>query len=119
MYFRREIGIWGENLACQYLQKNNYQIVKRNFLCKQGEIDIIAKDINKEELVFIEVKTRANFKYGNPIDAVDKNKQNHMKLAIRYYIYKNHIENTALRIDVIEVYIQKERCKINHIKQVL
>lgn len=117
MYFRREIGIWGENLACKYLQENNYQIVQRNFLCRQGEIDIIAKDLNKKELVFIEVKTRANLKYGNPIEAVDRNKQKHMKFAIRYYIYKNHIENVAIRIDAIEIYIQKEKCKINHIKR--
>ena len=78
MYFRKEIGTWGENLVCQYLESNNYKVIKRNFLCRQGEIDIIANDENKKELVFIEVKTRSNFKYGNPIEAVDKNKQNHM-----------------------------------------
>ena len=119
MYFRREIGIWGENLICKYLEENNYKIIKRNFLCRQGEIDIIANDKSKKELVFIEVKTRSNFKYGNPIEAVDKDKQKHMKLAIRYYIYKNKIENIAVRIDVIEVYLKKEGYKINHIKQVL
>ena len=119
MYFRREIGQWGENLACEYLKKNNYKIIDRNFLCKKGEIDIIVKDINKKELVFIEVKTRSNFKYGNPADSVDKNKQQHMKLAIKYYLYKNHIKNLAIRIDIIEIYLQKEGAKINHIKQVL
>ncbi len=119
MYFRREIGLWGENLVCQYLEENNYKIIQRNFLCRQGEIDIIAKDQNKKELVFIEVKTRSNFTYGNPIEAVDKNKQKHMKLAIKYYLYKNKIKNIAIRIDVIEVYIKKEEYKINHIKQVL
>ena len=119
MYFRREIGIWGENLVCKYLEENNYKVIKRNFLCRQGEIDIIAKDENKKELVFIEVKTRSNFKYGNPIEAVDKNKQNHLKLAIRYYIYKNKIKNTAIRIDVVEVYLRNKDYEINHIKQVL
>ena len=42
MYFRKEIGNRGENLACKYLNKNNYKIIERNFYCKQGEIDIIA-----------------------------------------------------------------------------
>ena len=46
MYFRQEIGRWGENLACKYLEKNNYKIIDRNFLCRQGEIDIIAKDFH-------------------------------------------------------------------------
>ena len=88
-------------------------------LSRNGEIDIIAKDKPKNELVFIEVKTRSNFKYGNPIESVNKNKQRHLKLAIKYYIYKNRIKNVAIRIDIIEVYIQEGECKINHIKQVL
>lgn len=118
MYFRREIGSWGENLACKYLEENNYEVIERNFLCRQGEIDIIAKDITKNELVFIEVKTRSNFKYGNPAEAVNNQKQKHMMQAIKYYIYKNHIEDIPIRIDVVEVYIV-QNCKINHIKQIL
>lgn len=118
MYFRQEIGKWGENLACQYLEKNNYKIIERNFLCRQGEIDIIAKDINKNELIFIEVKTRSNFKYGNPADAVNKEKQKHIVEAMKYYLYKNYINNIPIRIDVIEVCIV-QKCKINHIKQIL
>lgn len=117
MYFRQEIGKWGENLACQYLQENNYKVVDRNFLCRQGEIDIVARDITKDELVFIEVKTRSNFKYGNPADAVDKQKQKHMIQAIRYYLYKNGIQDVPIRVDVLEVYIVQS-CKINHIKQI-
>ena len=42
MYFRQEIGKWGESLACKYLEASNYKIVDRNFLCNQGEIDIVA-----------------------------------------------------------------------------
>lgn len=119
MYFRQEIGKWGENLACKYLEENNYKIIERNFLCRQGEIDIIAKDIVKKELVFVEVKTRSNLKYGNPIDAVDKQKREHMVQAIQYYMYKNGIKNVSIRVDVIEIYIQEQNCKVNHIKQVI
>lgn len=119
MYFRQEIGRWGENLACEYLEKSNYKIIERNFLCRQGEIDIIAKDIGKKEIVFIEVKTRCNLKYGNPVEAVNQKKQNHIKQVVRYYIYKKQIQDIAIRIDVIEVYMQKQNYKINHIKQIL
>ena len=66
MYIKKEIGEIGEKLATNYLIQNNYQIIKRNFTCRQGEIDIIAKDKIKKELTFIEVKTRTNFKYGLP-----------------------------------------------------
>lgn len=118
MYFRQEIGKWGENLACNYLAERNYKILERNFLCRQGEIDIIAKDVTQKTLVFIEVKTRSNLKYGNPAEAVNQEKQKHMKQAIQYYLYKNRIKNTPIRIDVIEVYIV-QNCKINHIKQII
>lgn len=118
MYFRQEIGRWGEKLACEYLEENNYKVIERNFLCRQGEIDIIAKDLLKKELVFIEVKTRSNLRYGNPSEAVNRGKQKHMVGAIQYYIHKNHIKNIPIRVDVIEVYIV-QKCKINHIKQIL
>lgn len=119
MHFRQEIGKWGENLACKYLEDNNYNLIERNFLCRQGEIDIIAKDNAKQELVFIEVKTRSNFKYGNPSEAVNKEKLKHIKQTVKYYIYRNSINNIAIRFDIIEVYIQEQNCKINHIKQIL
>ena len=71
MYKSHITGKIGEKVAQEYLIKNDYEILVKNFRCKQGEIDIIAKD--KNELVFIEVKTRTNKKYGNPIDAVTYN----------------------------------------------
>ncbi len=52
MYARHEIGKEGEEEATKYLERQGYQIVQRNFSCRQGEIDIIAKD--KKEYVFIE-----------------------------------------------------------------
>ena len=44
MYIRKLTGMYGEDFACKYLEKNNYSILERNFHCYQGEIDIIAKD---------------------------------------------------------------------------
>lgn len=119
MYFRKEIGKWGENLACKYLEEKNYRIIEKNFLCRQGEIDIIAEDRQKKEIVFLEVKTRSNFKYGNPAQAVNRQKQEHIKQVARYYIYKKQISHMGIRFDVIEVYLRKQNCKINHIEQIL
>ena len=118
MYERHETGKIGEDKACEYLAKNNYIIVERNFMCKQGEIDIIACDMNKKELVFIEVKTRKNRKYGSPIDAVNEKKQKHIYWAANFYIYLHNIRYTNLRFDVIEIYVGKYSYKINHIKQI-
>ena len=117
MYQRHETGKVGENIAVSYLENKGYQIIQRNFECKQGEIDIIAKE--KDEFVFIEVKTRTNVKYGKPKEAVDKTKKKHIYRSVEYYTYLNHIENMSIRIDVIEVYKKQEQYFIHHIKQAI
>lgn len=118
MYLNKDLGKIGEDLACDYLLKNNYKIICKNFLCRQGEIDIVAKDFTKNELVFFEVKTRTNFHYGRPIDAININKQQHIYAAANYYVYKNFIYDTFIRFDVIEVLLKNNSFEINHIKQI-
>lgn len=117
MYKRHEIGKLGEDLACKYLQDKGYKIIERNFEARQGEIDIIAKDPN--ELVFIEVKTRSNISYGKPAEAVNEIKQNHLIKTIEYYVYSRHLEDEFIRIDIIEIYLLKNKYRVNHIKQVI
>ncbi len=116
-YERHILGKEGENEASIYLQKLGYKIIQKNFRCKQGEIDIIAKD--KKEYVFIEVKTRQNLSYGAPCEAVDKHKQNHIWKVAKYYIYTHKLENAYIRFDVIEVYKRKDKFYIHHIKQMM
>ena len=117
MYFKQRIGKLGEDLACKYLENDNYKIIHRNFTCRQGEIDIIAKDNNKKELVFIEVKTRSNLKYGMPCEAVNEEKRKHIYEAGKYYLYKYKIQDIAIRLDVIEIYIKNGTYYLNQIKQ--
>mgnify|MGYP000000691801 FL=1 len=119
MYFKKVIGKSGEKIACEYLKLNNYKIMERNYSCYQGEIDIIAKDCKKNELVFIEVKTRTNKLYGRPIDAIDKNKKRHIYNSCKYYLYKNRITNCFIRIDAIEIYFVENKSIVNHIKQII
>ena len=115
MYIKKETGKLGEDIAEHFLKQNGYVILDRNFECRQGEIDIIALD--KEEIVFIEVKTRTSNKYGAPSEAVNKIKQKHMLQTIKYYLYIRNLSDEFIRIDVIEVYINNNVYKVNHIKQ--
>jgi len=115
MYYKKELGNAGEERACKYLEEKKYKIIERNFSCKLGEIDIIARD--KRELVFVEVKTRTNTEYGLPSEAVTKGKIKHLLNTISYYLYIKKIENKNIRIDVIEIY--KSENKINHLKQII
>ena len=111
-----DFGKYGEEKAVSYLEDKNYEIIARNFSCYQGEIDIIAK--NKNELVFCEVKTRSNFGYGRPADAVDNYKQKHIWNAAKYYLYKNNLMDSFIRFDVIEVYFKGNKIFINQIKNI-
>ena len=118
MYVNQTLGKFGEDKACKYLEKNDYIIIERNFRCKQGEIDIIAKDLSKKELVFIEVKTRLNFNFEKPAQSVNYIKQKHILNVSKYYLYKNSIKNTFIRFDIIEVFVKNSEFQINHIKQI-
>lgn len=117
MYVSHELGRIGENIIADYITKLGYKVVERNFECNQGEIDIIAKD--KEELVFIEVKTRTDISYREASEAVTNTKKRHLINSIKYYIYKQKLENQPIRIDVAEVYINKGKVKVNYIKQAI
>lgn len=112
----KKLGNKGEDIACDFLLKNGYKIIERNFNCFQGEIDIIA--IDNKDIVFIEVKTRRNMHYGEPIDSINFYKKKHILKASTYYLYINNLYNKYIRFDVIEVYIFKDFVKVNHIKNV-
>lgn len=74
MYTKKEVGKIGEDISSKYLKNSNYEIINRNFFSKYGEIDIIAKDIKRNEVVFIEVKTRTNKKIWRTIRSNRSNK---------------------------------------------
>lgn len=100
--YNKVVGNLGEQTAKNYLIKNGYKILTTNYSCRFGEIDIIAMD--KECLVFIEVKTRTSGKYGHPENAVNYWKKKHLELTARNYIDYKHMGNYIARFDVVEVF---------------
>lgn len=117
MYERHILGRKGEDEAVRYIESKGYKIIERNFMCRQGEIDIIALD--RDYIVFIEIKSRTSTEYGLPSESVTKMKIKHMKKAIQYFLYKNNLENENIRVDVIEVYVRGKEYEINHLKQII
>ena len=103
-------GLVGEDLAADYLVKNKYKIIARNYNCPLGEIDIVALD--KKMLVFVEVKTRTSQTFGLPREAVNKPKQRHISKTAQYFMREYDVFSLETRFDVIEVLDEK----INHIK---
>lgn len=112
------IGRQGEKIAEEYLEKNGYQIIDKNFYCRFGEIDIIAK--KGKEVVFIEVKTRKQIKYGNAAESVTRCKQNHIYKAAEIYTYIHVLYDTPISLDVIEIYLFDDKeTRIEHIKNAI
>ena len=99
---RQAIGTWGEGLAERYLLERGYQILGKNVRTPYGEIDLIAR--LKDELVFVEVKTRTSQSYGLPETAITAKKQAHMIQAAQAYLQSNvELGDCAWRIDVIAI----------------
>lgn len=97
---KRKIGEEYEEAAVRYLEQAGYEVIERNFRCKLGEIDIIAKD--HCYLVFIEVKYRSSARYGLPIEAVDIKKQKTIYRVAQWYLKEHKIGNNIdIRFDIV------------------
>jgi putative endonuclease len=99
---KRGFGSIGENIATDYLEKNGFTILDRNYRSgRYGEIDIIASE--NEYICFIEVKTRTSSLFGTPIEAVGYEKRQKIKaLAWTYIKYKN-LGVRNMRFDIVEI----------------
>lgn len=102
------VGKTGEDAALQYLLKQGYSIISRNYRTRYGEIDIIASI--RDTIVFVEVKSRENTLYGEPYEAVTFRKKSHLKRAIQQYVSNNKL-TSKLRCDVISILLHKEVIK--------
>jgi len=109
----KQSGKRGEDLAAHFLQKQNYDIIERNFYSRFGEIDII---VGKGDfIVFVEVKYRKNDSHSAPSMAVNFRKQEKMKKTALHYIGQNEITDKDFRFDIIEITGTRE-FKVNHIE---
>lgn len=96
----RERGQVAENIAADFLTRNGYRIVERNFRCKLGEIDIIAR--HGDELVFVEVRSRNSSLSRDPIYSVNRGKQQKIIRAAQVYLSRCRSAQAA-RFDVVLV----------------
>jgi putative endonuclease len=109
-----ETGQKGEQLACQHLETNGYEVLARNWRHKNTEIDIIAK--HGSTLVIAEVKTRSSNFFGEPELFVNREKQRNLVKAANAYIEKNDLD-LDVRFDILSVLLAGEKMKINHIQE--
>jgi putative endonuclease len=96
----------GEALAGKILKKKGYKILKRNYVSKYGEIDIVAYD--RGIICFVEVKTRQSENYGPPELAVTKEKRKRIVRTALNYLTINNIEDTDCRFDVVSILYKED-----------
>ncbi|MCR8745174.1 YraN family protein [Romboutsia lituseburensis] len=108
----KEKGDFGEVIARKYLEDKGIHIIALNYRIKTGEIDIISS--LDDEIIFVEVKSRNNVRYGYPAEAVNYKKIKKILNTANYYISQNNLHDKKVRFDVIEVYLNEK--KINHVE---
>src|SRR5215217_866330 len=98
---RQQLGADGESMACAELERLGYAIVERNYRIRSGEIDIVAD--HSGTIVFVEVKTKTDGSFGDPVDEVTPQKQRQIILMGEWYSAYCLQPDTPCRFDVVGV----------------
>jgi len=113
------LGRTGEEIAEGFLQSRRYRIIERNVKTPFGEIDLIA--VERNILVFIEVKTRISKVFGPPHLSITRSKKRSIIKNALYYLKKRRMLDAETRIDVISINLQEngEFEKLEHMKSAI
>lgn len=111
----KRLGDWGEAEVAAYLAGRGYTILARNWRCRYGELDIVARQ--GQVLAIVEVKTRRSNRYMFPREAVDYRKRQRLLRAGEAWLAAHPEEDGAVRFDVAEVYPAPEgRSRIQYLE---
>lgn len=111
MAYHNELGKLGEQLAVDYLSRNGFTILERNFIYNKAELDIIAQ--KEKKVIVVEVKTRNSAFFGDPQDFVTKAKIKLMVKAANEYVLINKID-LEVRFDIIAILKNQHIEKVEH-----
>jgi putative endonuclease len=118
MRVKDAVGRFGEQRAVEHLEAAGLEILDRNWRCRTGELDIVARD--GPQLVFVEVKTRSSLAFGAPAEAVDRAKSVRIReLALRWIMAQRDAGAqmfwATLRFDVVSVVRGRSGVEISHL----
>ncbi|HBK83932.1 MAG TPA: YraN family protein [Flavobacterium sp.] len=109
-----DLGRLGENLAIEYLERNGYSILDKNWRFQKAEIDIIAQ--KNDTLAVVEVKTRSSLAFGLPQDFIKPKKIQLLIKAVNQYVITKKLD-VSVRFDIIAIHYTKEAIDIEHIEE--
>ncbi|UOY01536.1 YraN family protein [Blastococcus sp. PRF04-17] len=109
-----ELGSHGEDLAVTYLTDEGLTVLDRNWRCREGELDVVARD--RTTLVFCEVKTRRGTGYGDPVEAVTYAKQRRLRVLAQRWLAAHDEHAPEVRFDVIGIVLRADGlAKVTHL----
>ena len=112
------VGRFGEEVAVQHLRGIGMAVVDRDWRCRDGELDVVARD--GDVLVFCEVKTRRGTRYGRPVEAITPAKAKRLRDLARMWLADSRSHAGGLRFDVVEVLLSTQRgTQVEHLRGVL
>jgi putative endonuclease len=111
---KQALGREGERLAELFLKTKGYKLVERNYRCRGGEVDLIVLD--RRVVVFVEVKTRTDHEFGNPLEAVEPRKQRRMILAAQLFLHQKKLHERDARFDVVGISWPGSKPLVEHIQ---
>ena len=115
--YKNKKGAFGELIARSFLEGKGWKFIRANYRFERSEIDLIFEIENEKTMVFIEVKTRANKKYGEPEESINGLKQSHIRKAAEGFVMMHEeYQKHNMRIDVVTVMFENESSSINHIE---
>ncbi|MGH9118724.1 MAG: YraN family protein [Acidimicrobiales bacterium] len=98
---RRALGRAGEDAAAAWYEENGYEVLARNWHCRLGEIDLIAR--RARTVVFCEVKARTSTAFGAPIEAVTREKRDRLRRLAARWLADQRSPVGEIRFDVVTV----------------
>ena len=113
----KEFGKEGERLAARFLEEKGYSIIETNFQKRIGEIDLVAFDPQRNETVFVEVKSRRNRAFGTPEEAITPRKLEKMAGAAELWLQEKGINDSEWRLDLVAIECPRnQKTIIRHIE---
>lgn len=118
---RRALGQRGEDVAADHLAAAGYRIIDRNWRCREGEIDLVARAevAGRSVIVFCEVKTRTGLGYGDPLEAITYQKARRLRRLAGLWLAAADRTADQVRVDAIGVVLRRgEQPRVTHVEGV-
>jgi putative endonuclease len=112
-----ELGRYGEELAAEHLVREGLVVLDRNWRCREGELDVVARD-RDGTVVFVEVKTRSSTVFGEPAEAVGPVKARRIRVLAARWLVEHPSGGAPLRFDVVSVLRRRGHAPVlQHLRQ--